>query len=242
MRCGSALAFCLAYNTLGRKDLSCHFGESRFPNRLRVAAPMSTHLFDLSVLVGVRIVSHDELQDVEIQADLGSRDLATVTLGDAQAAMDKYKIGQPLEIKLRNQTRLFRGRIVNQNLRAKHGGPQMVISGMSEMRPSQTRPPAPFALPRFQNLDQRMESLSFRHLAGYPWRTISKSPVDVWKASLALRWPTESDFAAFPLEKYVEFSAQGKSFQGTIESLEISIHRDARPTRFVLHLIGTLSS
>src|SRR5687767_9038261 len=200
---------------------------------------MSTHLFDLSVVVGIRIVPSEELQDVEIQADLGSRDRAVVTLGDAQSAAAKYKVGQPLEIKVHNQTPLFRGRIASQNLRAQHGSPGMVITAMSEVRQSTSRPPEPFAFPRFQNLDDRIESFAFRHVPGFPWRTVAKSPVEVYKVMLALRWPTETDFATYTLDKNLEISAHGHAFQGTIERLEITIHRDARPTNFTLHLIGT---
>ena len=202
---------------------------------------MSTHLFDLSVVVGVRIVPSEELQDVEIQADLGSRDRAVLTFGDAQSAVAKYKMGQPLEIKVHNQTSLFRGRIVGQNLRAQHGSPGMVITAMSEVRPPSTRTPEPFALPHFQNFADRIETLTLRHVTGYPWRAISKTPAQVWKAMIALKWPTATDFATYTLDKYLEFSAQGHSFHGNIEQLEIAIHRDARPTKFELHLIGTMS-
>jgi hypothetical protein len=202
---------------------------------------MSTNLVNLSVLVGVRIVSYKELQDVEIQADLGSRDSAVLTFGDVSAAAANYNPGQPLEIKAHNQARLFRGRIVGQNISSKYGTPRMIITGMSEMRPSPARPLESFALHRFQNLDHRIETLLFRKMpTGYPWRQVSKIPVDVWKASFALQWPSEGDFATYTLGKHLEFTAQGRFFQGTIESLEISIHRDARPTKFMLHLIGTL--
>jgi hypothetical protein len=202
---------------------------------------MSTQLVNLSVLVGVRVVSYDELQDVEIQADLGSRDSAVVTLSDAKSAAAKYKMSQPLEIKVGNQTRLFRGRIVSQNLRSKLGLPQLVMTGMAEMRPSTTGLFDLRALPRFQDLSHRIESLTFTPMpSGFPWHHVSKTPVDVWKASFAVRGPSETDFATYTLGKYLEFSAHGKAFRGTIDRLEISLHRDARPTKFAVQLIGTV--